>query len=102
MGSGSAHQYSVQLAPKHRYVGRCTCGWTSEPAPAAGIAGAMWDEHVRLSVDHGPVTHRLLAAVRAGDGFRLECACAWVSDICPTADDLLTFWDGHRTGAESG
>lgn len=25
---------------------QCTCGWRSEPALNAGMAGAMWDRHL--------------------------------------------------------
>ena len=25
---------------------QCTCGWLSEFYPSAGLAGAVWDDHV--------------------------------------------------------
>lgn len=29
----------------------CTCGWQSEPSINAGMAGAMWDQHLEAMIE---------------------------------------------------
>jgi hypothetical protein len=43
----------------NRVFARCACGWQSAATRAAGLAGALWDEHAAES-------RRAEAAHRAG------------------------------------
>jgi len=41
-----AHRsFRIELVNEMAYA-QCTCGWQSEPALNAGMAGAMWDRHI--------------------------------------------------------
>jgi hypothetical protein len=37
--------YRLVLDRAHQHRAVCSCGWTSEPVSAAGLAGAAWDVH---------------------------------------------------------
>lgn len=39
------HRYLGVEATLRRVRAVCSCGWTSEPYPSAGLAGSAWDRH---------------------------------------------------------
>ena len=49
MGEVVRHTYVVDAASEGGVRAVCTCGWKSQPVAAAGLAGAVWDEHSQES-----------------------------------------------------
>ena len=45
VGEGTAHRsFRIEVERDEVYA-VCACGWRSDPAMNAGMAGALWDKH---------------------------------------------------------
>lgn len=72
----------------------CSCGWRSDWVTAAGLAGALWDDH--LAMHHRQRgTHWLVATLTVEDGYQVVCGCGWESRVDAERLSLFDQWNRH-------
>ena len=80
LGQGGRAQHAV-----------CSCGWRSDSVAAAGIAGALWDDHVAMHHRDCETQHWLDAMLTVEAGYQVVCGCGWESQV---DTERLSLFDG--------
>ena len=84
LGQGGRAQHAV-----------CSCGWRSDSVAAAGIAGALWDDHVAMHHRDCETQHWLDAMLTVEAGYQVVCGCGWESQVDTERLSLFDQWKRH-------